>query len=126
MRSFLFIPHSPLQFEVYGYWSDALAEKKGIQTVCLLITDALYSRLSADHSYDEVVSMERMQSNKLISNLEQGIDILREFENHYDCLLSNHWTVDRAFQRAHLSYSCLLYTSPSPRDRTRSRMPSSA
>ena len=23
-------------------------------------------------------------------------------------------------------YSCLLYTSPSPRDRTRSRMPSSA
>ena len=24
------------------------------------------------------------------------------------------------------SYACLLYTSPSPRDRTRSRMPSSA
>ena len=28
------------------------------------------------------------------------------------------------FQR--LSWDCLLYTSPSPRDRTRSRMPSSA
>ena len=26
----------------------------------------------------------------------------------------------------HLKYACLLYTSPSPRDRTRSRMPSSA
>ena len=25
-----------------------------------------------------------------------------------------------------LAYDCLLYTSPSPRDRTRSRMPSSA
>ena len=25
-----------------------------------------------------------------------------------------------------LQYTCLLYTSPSPRDRTRSRMPSSA
>ena len=25
-----------------------------------------------------------------------------------------------------MPYSCLLYTSPSPRDRTRSRMPSSA
>ena len=25
-----------------------------------------------------------------------------------------------------LAYPCLLYTSPSPRDRTRSRMPSSA
>ena len=28
--------------------------------------------------------------------------------------------------RVHRSYICLLYTSPSPRDRTRSRMPSSA
>ena len=27
---------------------------------------------------------------------------------------------------ADLGYTCLLYTSPSPRDRTRSRMPSSA
>ena len=26
----------------------------------------------------------------------------------------------------YVPYSCLLYTSPSPRDRTRSRMPSSA
>ena len=32
------------------------------------------------------------------------------------------------FQKAHFvrALSCLLYTSPSPRDRTRSRMPSSA
>ena len=28
--------------------------------------------------------------------------------------------------RSHKAYICLLYTSPSPRDRTRSRMPSSA
>ena len=26
----------------------------------------------------------------------------------------------------HISYTCLLYTSPSPRDRQKSRMPSSA
>ena len=30
------------------------------------------------------------------------------------------------FYGANLHYICLLYTSPSPRDRTRSRMPSSA
>ena len=36
-------------------------------------------------------------------------------------------TVDQAFtQDAILVVGCLLYTSPSPRDRTRSRMPSSA
>ena len=29
-------------------------------------------------------------------------------------------------QKAKYLYGCLLYTSPSPRDRTRSRMPSSA
>ena len=28
--------------------------------------------------------------------------------------------------RRYEAYTCLLYTSPSPRDRTRSRMPSSA
>ena len=32
----------------------------------------------------------------------------------------------RALQTARLFTRCLLYTSPSPRDRTRSRMPSSA
>ena len=29
-------------------------------------------------------------------------------------------------RKAQVAYTCLLYTSPSPRDRTRSRMPSSA
>ena len=33
----------------------------------------------------------------------------------------NHWLIEKLFNS-----SCLLYTSPSPRDRTRSRMPSSA
>ena len=33
------------------------------------------------------------------------------------------WVVDK---RKMAAYGCLLYTSPSPRDRTRSRMPSSA
>eukprot|EP00657_Telonema_sp_P-1_P012302 TRINITY_DN8798_c0_g1_i1.p1 TRINITY_DN8798_c0_g1~~TRINITY_DN8798_c0_g1_i1.p1 ORF type:complete len:139 (+),score=49.76 TRINITY_DN8798_c0_g1_i1:169-585(+) len=33
---------------------------------------------------------------------------------------------DTPFPLAHEKYYCLLYTSPSPRDRTRSRMPSSA
>ena len=45
------------------------------------------------------------------------------------------WTVANGFSvltvcvhvdQLALSYGCLLYTSPSPRDRTRSRMPSSA
>ena len=36
------------------------------------------------------------------------------------------FTLDERVEMAHEVLSCLLYTSPSPRDRTRSRMPSSA
>ena len=35
-------------------------------------------------------------------------------------------TDEDVLQQLALDYPCLLYTSPSPRDRTRSRMPSSA
>ena len=46
-------------------------------------------------------------------------------------LIARWWPVDSVIgENGALSYSmldgCLLYTSPSPRDRTRSRMPSSA
>ena len=44
----------------------------------------------------------------------QGVMILYEVVN------------ERPDALAERTYSCLLYTSPSPRDRTRSRMPSSA
>ena len=36
------------------------------------------------------------------------------------------WSADRGQTSLTLNYSCLLYTSPSPRDATLSRMPSSA
>ena len=37
-----------------------------------------------------------------------------------------HWSFGKSYEREKTMYDCLLYTSPSPRDRTRSRMPSSA
>ena len=38
-----------------------------------------------------------------------------------------HWEISFEEYKKFLEpYTCLLYTSPSPRDRTRSRMPSSA
>ena len=36
------------------------------------------------------------------------------------------YETNQLVKRSMYSYDCLLYTSPSPRDRTRSRMPSSA
>ena len=40
--------------------------------------------------------------------------------------LVNNYFMDNSFLNLYSLSSCLLYTSPSPRDRTRSRMPSSA
>ena len=45
----------------------------------------------------------------------------KEFNEHKGKLRNR-----RAFCMRMRQYGCLLYTSPSPRDRTRSRMPSSA
>ena len=46
----------------------------------------------------------------------------RNFLNYF----SRSWIIDAEGEIVRPAASCLLYTSPSPRDRTRSRMPSSA
>ena len=40
--------------------------------------------------------------------------------------LAVNWLIKRVLLRAAAPYLCLLYTSPSPRDKRQSRMPSSA
>ena len=47
-------------------------------------------------------------------------------DNMIDNELYGHFFNRTIFYIDHDTHSCLLYTSPSPRDRTRSRMPSSA
>ena len=52
-----------------------------------------------------------------------------DYEFMWDYEISVHDDLDEnVYTYAELdeNYACLLYTSPSPRDRTRSRMPSSA
>ena len=72
----------------------------------------------SSHSHDH-----SSHSHDLINNIEGFTSIsfetnepfsLRKFQNFLDNQISRN------------VFSCLLYTSPSPRDRTRSRMPSSA
>ena len=57
------------------------------------------------------------------------LDVPKVFGNVkalYDFALSMANTETPHLDRDAKPYPCLLYTSPSPRDRTRSRMPSSA
>ena len=57
----------------------------------------------------------------LFTKLNETIEWTRQSYSH-----SNENIIDKIIQFNLLSRLCLLYTSPSPRDRTRSRMPSSA
>ena len=58
-------------------------------------------------------------------NGEAGLKWVREQEK-MDLMLNPLSDIAIDHAQPQLDESCLLYTSPSPRDRTRSRMPSSA
>ena len=63
----------------------------------------------------------------IIENTADSIEMLFEV---MDRMGPKNHVLDRSPRRRHLAntvvYTCLLYTSPSPRDRQKSRMPSSA
>ena len=63
------------------------------------------------------------------SSLDYGIQVGRAIEGEWfqEGRAGNRYVQSYAtFHRLRLYASCLLYTSPSPRDRQKSRMPSSA
>ena len=68
---------------------------------------------------------------KYLGELHQRIKVALDFPEHYGENWSAFWDSLRfdspvEYVRIVGECTCLLYTSPSPRDRTRSRMPSSA
>ena len=65
----------------------------------------------------DVVSVKGGHFGASLGVVELTVALHYVFNTPYDQLV---WDV------GHQAYGCLLYTSPSPRDRTRSRMPSSA
>ena len=86
----------------------------------------------SDHNFKKL-SMQRW----LVATLELDRESAREALGKPDLIetdrfagrrgLEDHWFfLDDAEQKLQLVYSCLLYTSPSPRDQRGSRMPSSA
>ena len=63
----------------------------------------------------------------LVEKLDQNkFELSKSLNDKSFQLLPDHINSGFNLKNIELSYICLLYTSPSPRDRTRSRMPSSA
>ena len=62
-----------------------------------------------------------------INNKKYNLHAQWLYENSHNTLIRDPYTNQLLIEVAEISKNfCLLYTSPSPRDRTRSRMPSSA
>ena len=97
--------------------------------LCINGAGIMYRWLRNQSSAESYETMNRKASKVPIGS--DGLVIL-PFGNGAERMLNNQ-NIGTQFcninlnqhSKAHL-YSCLLYTSPSPRDRTRSRMPSSA
>ena len=63
------------------------------------------------------------QNELRLTNPERDVGVLEKNITVINTRLSS---AEATWQMAENLYSCLLYTSPSPRDRQKSRMPSSA
>ena len=59
-------------------------------------------------------------------DVDQWISVARDAGMAYAVLTAKHVAGHCLWPSRHTAYTCLLYTSPSPRDSTSSRMPSSA
>ena len=84
---------------------------KGVEATLVAVKD------NNDQVYVSIQNNKKLRKNpkvKLISNSYEFSKFLKKINKE----LEDHSTP--------VLYTCLLYTSPSPRDRTRSRMPSSA
>ena len=101
----------------------------GFDTALGIATEAIDRLHSTAHSHHRIIVVETMGHNTgwlaLAAGTAGGADVILIPEIPYDIQAVAEAIRMRSRKGRHFSI-CLLYTSPSPRDRTRSRMPSSA
>ena len=74
----------------------------------------------------ELNPYERSTIYQMLGQSNYQLDRLNEAQNAFENAINAGGLLPQEAANLNVSISCLLYTSPSPRDRTRSRMPSSA
>ena len=77
-------------------------------------------------SDDQDVTQFGLDGNILTISIEGGNTMTADLTDIIGVDTDDQTITDLSLNGTELSITCLLYTSPSPRDRTRSRMPSSA
>ena len=93
--------------------------------------------ISAEQLYSDLSMREQQRLEYLSDNIRcpkcsygnissSNAPISKDLKKEIAQMIKDGYTDDEIFNLLANRYGCLLYTSPSPRDRTRSRMPSSA
>ena len=113
------VPEEPTPEEIQVQMARQLPEPRGWRLLCSLVT-ATDQYDSGIVKADETKKIEELTSPVLFV-LKLG-DLAYKDEAKFP---TGAWCKEGDFVITR-PYTCLLYTSPSPRDRTRSRMPSSA
>ena len=98
------------------------ASIQSFRTLCTKVTNDLQRELSERESKEDVSQEENHISDTEISETLDELESVNAYLYSIEALMER--ILDTKFSNN--IESCLLYTSPSPRDRTRSRMPSSA
>ena len=99
----------------------------GSKRVGIAVTDEqqiIATGLTTVHSKDVTEFLKRYFDKEKVECIVVGEPKHLNNEPSDSALWNTTFLNYRVINRSH--YTCLLYTSPSPRDRTRSRMPSSA
>ena len=83
---------------------------------------------NTDYKDEEIsdLNLRLNESEDTIESLEEIVSELQELADQVPALQTTISNLNEEITVLNGNISCLLYTSPSPRDRTRSRMPSSA
>ena len=79
-------------------------------------------------TYPEKLTLGYLRNQRLIDDINEIAEVRVDWDRETVDVSTSHGDgiVDLHEKIAKRTVTCLLYTSPSPRDRTRSRMPSSA
>ena len=114
------MPHSAGKIET------GIAALTQLNKGTLKITDTNFDLQGVVSDQERLNSVEKLIDTRrdILTPLVVTLDI--EVDPHHGITKECRDAIFASMQNNVLNYNCLLYTSPSPRDRTRSRMPSSA
>ena len=88
------------------------------------LSDDIYAKYGNHHFHQRLILANK--SGICYAQQDNLIKTAEFFQKEYDIAIQNYKPTDLTVGKSTNNLACLLYTSPSPRDATLSRMPSSA